>query len=129
MRRGAWSVAVLALALGGSLSCDSLENRLKTCRTLRVDLVNALPSEGAVHIAAESEPLSDTVTLLPATAGGSVRSIELCVEKGDRKNFRAAYGNVIVGEATCVVSRTAEELQAATAEVRWTNRGLLCEGW
>lgn len=129
MRRAVWTAAALALALGGSVACDSLENRLKTCRTLRVDLVNALPSEGAVHIAAESEPLSNDVTLLPAVPGGSTRSIELCVEKGDRKRFRAAYGNVIVAEATCVVSRTADELQAATARVVWGNRGLLCEGW
>jgi hypothetical protein len=128
MSKAAWRTAVLGLALGGSLSCDSLENRLKTCRTLRVELVNALPSEGGINIAAESEPFSDA-TFLPAVAGGSTRSLDLCVEKGDRKLFKAAYGQRIVAEANCVVSFRTDELQAVTSRVVWSNRGLLCEGW
>jgi hypothetical protein len=128
-RPGHKAAALVVLALGaGGLSCDSLDNRLKTCRDLRVDLVNALPSEGAVHIALEGEPLSDT-TLLPAVAGGSLRSIDLCVERGDRKRFRAAYGSVVTGTATCVVSHATEELDAVTARVVWGNQGLLCSGW
>lgn len=117
--------AVLAAA---GLSCNALDARLKSCRELRVDLVNALPSEGPVHIAVEGEALSDA-TLLPAVPGGSMRSIEVCVERGDRKRFRAAYGDRVVAQATCVVSRATDELQSATARVRWTSQGLLCEGW
>lgn len=129
MSRRACMAAGLALWLAAAgLSCNALDARLKTCRDLRVDLVNALPSEGAVHIALEGEALS-TTTLLPAVAGGSTRSLEVCVERGDRKRFRAAYGDRVVANATCVVSRATEELQSATARVVWSNQGLLCEGW
>ena len=122
------SAALLALALAGGLSCNSLENRLKTCRDLRVDLVNALPSEGPVHIARDGEGLNET-TLLPAVPGGSTRTISVCVERGDRQGFVAAYGNTIVARANCVVTRGAEELESATSRVAWRNQGLLCEGW
>lgn len=129
MSRSARATAGLALLLAAAgLSCNALDARLKTCRDLRVDLVNALPSEGPVHIAMEGESLSST-TLLPATPGGSTRSLEVCVERGDRKKFRAAYGDRVVANATCVVSHATEELQAMTARVIWSNQGLLCEGW
>ena len=60
---GVRSKAVLraaALLLAGAClgSCDSLQARLKSCRDLRLQLVNALPSEGPVHIAIEGESLS-----------------------------------------------------------------------
>jgi hypothetical protein len=126
--RRAAALAVLALGAGG-LSCNSLEGRLKTCRDLRLQLVNALPSEGPVHIALDGEQLSNDVTLLPATPGGSTRELQVCVERGDRKRFRAAYGTRVVATATCVVSRNTQELQSATARVVWRNEGLLCEGW
>lgn len=122
---GAAALALAALGLG---SCSALEARLKTCRDLRVDLVNALPSEGPVHIAIEGESLSGN-TLLPASPGGSSRSMEICVERGDRKRFRAAYGDNVVATVTCVVSRSTQDLQGATARVVWANTGLLCEGW
>jgi hypothetical protein len=118
-------LGLAGLCLG---SCDSLEARLKTCRDLRVELVNALPSEGPVHIAIEGESFSGT-TLLPASPGGSSRAMEVCVERGDRKRFRAAYGDTVVATATCVVSRSTQDLQGATARVVWANTGLLCEGW
>ena len=122
---GAAAIALAALCLE---SCDALEARLKTCRDLRVDLVNALPSEGPVHIAIEGESFSGA-TLLPASPGGSSRSMEICVERGDRKRFRAAYGNNVVATVTCVVSRSTQDLQGVTARVVWANTGLLCEGW
>lgn len=129
MPRRACTAAGLALwAAAAGLSCNALDARLKTCRDLRVDLVNALPSEGPVHIAIDGEALSST-TLLPAVAGGSTRSMDVCVERGDRKRFRAAYGDRVVANATCVVSRATEELQSATARVVWSNQGLRCEGW
>jgi hypothetical protein len=129
MRSGDRRAAVLlALALASGLSCDSLENRLQTCRDLRVELLNALPSEGAVHIARDGEGLNET-TLLPAVPGGSTRSISVCVERGDRQRFVAAYGNTIVDTATCVVSRGADALESATSRVAWRSQGLLCEGW
>ena len=122
--------ALLLAALGaGGLGCNSLENRLKTCRDFRVDLVNALPSEGPVHIAIDGEALSNDVTLLPAVPGGASRTISVCAERGDRKRFRAAYGNVVVATATCVVSHATEELESISARVVWSNQGLLCENW
>ena len=58
-RPGRMASALLAAALGASgLACNDLENRLKTCRDFRVDLVNALPSEGAVHIAQALAPIA-----------------------------------------------------------------------
>jgi len=128
MSKAGWRAAVLALALGGGLSCDSLDNRLKSCRALRVELVNGLPSEGGINIAAESEPFSDA-TYLPPVAGGSRRTIEMCVEKGDSKHFKAAYGQRVVDQANCVVSFGTDEVEAVTARVVWSNRGLLCDGW
>jgi hypothetical protein len=120
---------VLVLAAAGALAaCGPLDERLKTCRDLRLELVNALASEGPIHIALEGEGLS-TATLLPAVPGGSTRSLTVCVEKGDRKRFRAAQGDTVVGVATCVVSRTANDLEAASARVVWTKAGLVCEGW
>jgi hypothetical protein len=118
-------ILAVACAFAG---CGPLDERLKTCRDLRLDLVNALPSEGAIHIAVEGEGFS-TQTLLPAVPGGSSRSLTLCVEKGDRKRFRAGQGDTVVAVATCVVSRTANDLEAATARVVWTSQGLLCQGW
>jgi len=121
--------ALLVVALGaGGLACNSLDNRLKTCNDVRVDLVNGLPSEGPVHIAQEGEALSNDVTLLPAVSG-STRRISACLERGDRLRFRAAYGNVVVATATCVVSHSTEELESLTFRVVWSNQGLLCEGW
>lgn len=129
-RLGRWASALLLSALGaGGLACNDLENRLKTCRDFRVDLVNALPSEGAVHIAIEGEPLSNEVTLLPAVPGGSSRTISVCAERGDSKRFRAAYGNVVVAALSCVVSHATEELETVSARVVWGNQGLRCEGW
>jgi hypothetical protein len=107
--------------------CD-LDERLKTCRDLRLELVNALPSEGAIHIAADGEGFSSQ-TLLAAVPGGSSRSLTTCVEKGDRRRFRAGQGDRVVAVATCVVSLTANDLEGATARVVWTSQGLLCEGW
>jgi hypothetical protein len=109
-------------------ACGPLEERLKTCRDLRVELVNALPSEGPIHIAVEGEGFSSQ-TLLASVPGGTSRSLSLCVEKGDRKRFRAGQGDTVVGVATCVVSRTANDLEAATSRVLWTKDGLVCEGW
>jgi hypothetical protein len=125
MRIGGLAVVAALCALP---ACGPLDERLKTCRDLRVDLVNALPSEGAIHIAVEGEGLS-TQTLLAPVAGGTSRSLSLCVEKGDRKRFRAAQGDTVVAVATCVVSRTANDLEAATSRVLWTKDGLVCEGW
>ena len=129
-RPGRTASALLVAALGaGSLACNDLENRLKTCRDFRVDLVNSLPSEGAVHIAQDGESLSNDVTLLPAVPGGSSRTISVCAERGDRKRFIAAYGTVIVANATCVVSHATEELESISARVAWTSQGLVCQNW
>jgi hypothetical protein len=131
MSRPGRTASVLLMAALGALGpgCNDLENRLKTCRDFRVDLVNALPSEGAVHIAQEGEALSNDVTLLPARAGGSSRTISVCAERGDRKKFIAAYGIVQVDTATCVVSHATEELEVVSARVAWTNQGLVCQDW
>ena len=116
-----WKRMVLEIGMGTDIrGADS------TKAAVRLTIV---PSEGPVHIAQEGEALSNDVTLLPAVAGGSTRSISVCGERGDRKRFRAAYGNVVVATATCVVSHSTEELESITARVVWTNQGLLCENW
>ncbi|HET8645403.1 MAG TPA: hypothetical protein VFO85_07945 [Vicinamibacteria bacterium] len=122
------AAALGLLVAGAGLSCNTLDTRLKTCRDLRLELVNAMPSEGAVHIALEGEPLSAS-TLLPALPGGSTRQVDVCVERGDRRRFRAAYGERVVAQATCVVSHATDVLQSMTARVVWSSQGLRCDGW
>lgn len=112
-----------ALATPG---CDYLEDRFQTCGNLRVDLANSMQSPAPIHIAAENESFSASTRLL----AGATRRLVLCVERGNRKRFRAMQedGN-IVAQVTCVVSRGRYEYESSVARVEWNPGGLHCQDW
>ena len=122
----AWMVAWALLGALTLSGCDYFEDRLQTCGSLRVDIANSMQSRTAVHIAFEEERFSDD-TLLQA---GTARQLVLCVERGDRKRFRAMLpdGN-IVAVATCVVSRARFAYESTVARVEWNPAGLHCQNW
>ena len=68
-------VLLMLAALLTAASCDWVEDRFKTCRDLRVDLVNNRQARLAVHIADEAEGFSD-VTYLES---GAARRIVVCI--------------------------------------------------
>ncbi len=127
MRRGAGAslTATLLLAMLAAPSCDYLDDRLKTCSDLQIDLVNSRQSGSPVSIAAEGEGASPETYLEP---GATRRTVE-CVHRGDRRTYRVFEGTTVVGQATCVVSRGREALDAVVARVEWLPGGLRCQNW
>lgn len=114
---------VLLLASAGCDFTRDLTDRLGTCDETPVDLVNDPQTLGPVNIAGEGEDFRPENLL----ASGASRRIYVCIEKGDRKKFRALVGHEVVAVATCAASRSRYE--AVVVSVRWTPIGLRCEGW
>lgn len=112
-----------------SLGCglDSVfHNRLKTCGDAAVDLVNSEQAQAAVHIAGPAESFTAETFL----ASGASRRILLCLERGDRKAFRAGdRDGRVLGSVTCVATRTRDQYEAAVAQVVWGPLGFSCENW
>jgi hypothetical protein len=132
MSRRAPTLLRLAAVLAGAgslLGCglvDPLDGRLKTCRDAQVDLVNSPQTLGPVHLAAEGEAFTDA-TWLPS---GASRRITLCLERGDRKSFRAGTREgAVLATATCVAEKTSSAYESGVVRVVWTPAGLLCEAW
>jgi hypothetical protein len=116
-----WVLAASVLAHG----CDWLENRFKTCKDVRVDLVNSQQTLGPIHIAGPDE----SVTAQNRLESGDSRALVLCLERGDRKRFRAADENGnLVGLVTCVSGKASYEGQP-TPRVVWFTTGFACEDW
>ena len=115
----------LVVALVGS-GCDFIDDRLRTCGSLRVDVANSMQNLDPIHIASEDESFSEN-TLLPP---GASRRLILCVERGDRHQFRAMQtdGN-IVAVATCVVSKGRYEYESSVARIEWGPGGFRCQNW
>ncbi len=115
-----------ALCLLGCGLDSVFDNRLKTCGNAAVDLVNSQQAQAAVYIAGPAESFT-TETFL---ASGSSRRILLCLERGDRKSFRAGdRDGRVVGSVTCVATRTPGQYEAAVARVVWGPLGFSCESW
>jgi hypothetical protein len=112
-----------------SLGCglDSVfANRLKTCGDAAVELVNSAQAQAAVHIAGPAESFTAETFL----ASGASRRVQLCLERGDRKSFRAgARDGQVLGSVTCVATRTSDQYEAAVARVVWGPLGFSCENW
>jgi hypothetical protein len=127
MRRGAGAplTAALLLTVLAVPSCDYLDDRLKSCSDLQIDLVNSRQSIQGVSIAAEGEGAGPETYLEP---GATRRTVE-CVRKGDRRTYRVFEGTSVVAQATCVVSRSREALDAVVARVEWLPGGLRCQNW
>jgi hypothetical protein len=121
MRRGAGAplTAALLLTVLAVPSCDYLDDRLQ------IDLVNSRQSIQGVSIAAEGEGAGPETYLEP---GATRRTVE-CVRKGDRRTYRVFEGTSVVAQATCVVSRSREALDAVVARVEWLPGGLRCQNW
>ena len=106
-----------------TLRCDSLQDRLRTCGHLQIDLVNDDQSINPVSILAEDEqPFPEAVL-----ASGTSRRRLFCVERGDAKNFRTVRGGDTIAVANCVVSRARYEYESTISRVVWDPRGLVCE--
>jgi len=107
------------------LSCDSLQDRLRTCGHLQIELVNDDQAIGPVSILAEDEqPFPEAVL-----ASGTSRRRLFCVERGDAKRFRVVRGGDTIAVANCVVSRARYEYESTVSRVVWDPRGLVCENW
>ena len=114
-------VGLLLLASG----CDWMQDRFRECGHQTVELLNSEQSIGPVAILAEGERDSDEAIL----ASGASRRLELCVERGDAKRFRAVQGGATVAVANCTVSRARYQYEATIVRVVWDARGLVCENW
>lgn len=121
-RLSAVAAGLAALLAGG---CDYVQDRLRSCGHLQVDLVNSEQSLGPVSLFAEGE-IASAAGLLES---GASRRLLLCVERGDAKRFRALRGAETLAVANCVVSRARYEYEATVARVVWDPRGLVCENW
>ncbi|HLA77868.1 MAG TPA: hypothetical protein VJU18_09855 [Vicinamibacteria bacterium] len=112
-----------------SLGCGLdgvFDDRLKTCGDAAVDLVNSEQAQTAVHIAGPTESFTAETFL----ASGASRRITLCLERGDRKSFRAGDRNAqVLTSVTCVATRTPDQYEAAVARVVFGPLGFSCENW
>jgi hypothetical protein len=119
---------IKAIALAAVLflpGCDWLDDRFRTCSRLQVDLENRGGSGEAVHIALEHETYG-AENLVPWL---SSRRVEVCVERGDVKRFRAGMGSETFFIANCAVSRPEYEYEFNVARVVWDRGELSCENW
>jgi hypothetical protein len=102
---------------------DYLTNRFKTCEDVRVDLVNSEQSRFPIHITGPGENRADWNRL----ESGQKRSISLCLEKGDRKQFRAQTDTEVVSTINCVAFKTSYE--GSFVKVIWSPAGFICQDW
>ena len=118
---------LVAVALAASAACDGvadyLTNRFKTCEDVRTDLVNSEQSRFPIHITGPGENPDSSNRLL----SGQVRSISLCLEKGDRKEFRAADDAQVVATINCVAFKSSYE--GHFIKVIWSPAGFICQDW
>lgn len=117
--------AALAALLLTSNACDWLHDRFRACGHQTVELLNSDQAIQPVMILAEEESESAEAELV----SGASRRLELCVERGDAKRFRARRGGETLAVANCTVSRSRYEYEATVVRVVWDARGLACENW
>jgi hypothetical protein len=114
--------------LGGMLilaGCDWLDDRFKTCRDVRVDLLNSQQTLDPIHLVGPDESFDSSNRL----ESGASRSLVQCLEKGDRKKFRAGSLNGdTIGLVTCVAEKSSYEGQPVP-QVVWFTTGFECLDW
>jgi hypothetical protein len=120
----------LPLLLGAALvasACDLVEdltNGFKTCQDAGVVLLNSEQTLGPVHITGPGEGFAADNLL----ESGFSRRLSLCLERGDRKMFRAGgLDRQVIGTATCVAERARYE--GVVPRVVWGPAGFSCQGW
>jgi hypothetical protein len=109
-----------------TVACDlvqDLPNRFKTCEDATVVLLNSDQTLGPVHIAAPGESFT-AENLLDS---GFSRRIQLCLERGDRKLFRAGLNGEVIGTGTCVADHA--KYEGVVPRVVWGPSGFACQGW
>ena len=119
---------VVAALMGAGLAgggCEYVQDRFRSCGQLHVDLVNSQQTLGPVNLVYEEEPVTAETLLV----SGASRRVALCVEKGDRKRFRALRAGQVLGAANCVVTRSRWEYDFSVAKVIWAPLGFDCENW
>lgn len=125
-RSNRWMIKAFALAgLVVLPGCDWVQDRFRECEHLRIDLENQGNSGEAVHIAPEGESFG-AENLVPWL---SSRRVEVCVERGDVKRFRAGFAGGTIYIANCVVTRATYEYEFNTARVVFDRDLLTCENW
>jgi hypothetical protein len=126
MRPRGRTTAALTLAAAASLtSCDWLEDRFKTCDDVRVDLLNSQQTVAPIHLAAPAESFGAGNLL----QSGESRSVVQCLQRGDRKEFRAgSLSGQTVGLVTCVAGRSSYEGHP-TPTVVWFSNEFVCQEW
>lgn len=92
-----------------------------------VDLVNSPQTVASFHIVTEEE----SPTLANLLESGASRRIQVCLDKGYRKNFRVFRANDFssgsLANVYCVASRASYE--SVVPRVVWTPVGFRCENW
>jgi len=118
-------VTILVIMALPGIGCEYLEDRFKTCRDTRVDLVNSDQSLAAMHIVGPNERATDATLLEPR----QTRRTMQCLERGDTRKYRAIPPGQWdpVAIVNCVAANASYE--GDVLEVVWTVRGFRCEGW
>lgn len=124
---GRWAVAALVVLVAlSAVACEYLDDRTRECGRLNVQMVNRPPGGPPIHIAPEHEAFGAQSLLGP----GQSRTVELCVEEGDIKLFRAGRADgTPVHAVKCGVLRSDWEWERAPARVVWDVDALYCENW
>ena len=107
--------------------CQYLQDRVRECDHVQVDLVHLRLQGEPVNLVPEHEPYSTGNLVYP----GQTRSLTLCVERGDIKRFRVGIGQRTIAITNCAVSRATYEYEATgPLRVVFTDHDTLeCQGW
>ena len=114
------AVAVMALAANG---CGWFDDNLRSCSTANVDLANSVQNTEPIHILGPVESTSDATQLEP----GESRRTTQCLNRRDKRRYRAVVGPDVIATIECVASRSSYE--GVTIDVIWKRSGFSCEGW
>jgi hypothetical protein len=121
---GQWRLVIAVAALGAvGIGCDWLHDRFKTCHDVLVTVSNSEQTIDPIAIAGPGEDFTQRSVL----ASGEARQITICMERGDREEFRASLDGRVIKVANCVLTRFPEE--GLSVRVVWTLQGFRCEGW
>ncbi len=120
------SRALVLLLLAVLPGCQYVQDRLRECDHVQLELVHRRFQGEPVNLVAEHEVYGDENLLQP----GQSRTLTLCIERGDVKRFRIGIGQRTLAIANCAVSRSTYEYEASVLRVLWTDHDtLVCEGW
>jgi hypothetical protein len=107
--------------------CQYVQDRVRQCDHVQVDLVHLRLLGQPVNLVPEHEAYSNENLVFP----GQTRSLSLCVERGDIKRFRVGLGQNTIAITNCAVSRSTYEYEATgPLRVVFTDHDTLeCQGW